>query len=160
MGPVGGFLGDWWGARKTALLGAGLFTMGLALLVPLQDSWEAPDLAWRLFLAGCGNGLFNAPNMAVAMSNAPGRLLATAGASTSLARTLGFALGPALATLAWSISAYEAAGMRAAMATATAVSACSVAVLVARRVNRQQASDAAEGQRIHHGSGTVRIGRR
>jgi len=160
MGPLGGFLGDWWGPRKTALLGAGLFTMGLALLVPLQDSWNPPDLAWRLFLAGCGNGLFNAPNMAVAMSNAPHRLLATAGASTSLARTVGFALGPALATLAWSISAYEAEGMRAAMAMATAFSACSVAVLVAHRVNRQQASDAAEGQRIHHGSGAARIGRR
>ena len=102
--------------------------MGLALLVPLQDSWNP--------------------------------LLATAGASTSLARTVGFALGPALATLAWSISAYEAAGMRAAMAIATAFSACSVAVLVLHRVNRHQVSDPAEGQRIHHGSGTARVGRR
>src|SRR3712207_4153940 len=146
-GPVGGFLSDWWGPRRTALLGAGLFTVGLALLVPLQDSWDLPGLAWRLFLAGCGSGLFNAPVMAVAMSNAPRRLLATTGASTSLARTMGFALGPALATLAWSISSYEAEGMRAAMAMATAFSACSVAVLVLDRVSRQQASDAAGGQR-------------
>ena len=159
MGPVGGFLGDWWGPRKTALLGAGLFTIGLVLLVPLQDSWDLCDLAWRLFLAGCGNGLFNAPNMAVAMSNAPRRLLATTGASTSLARTMGFALGPALATLAWSLSGYEAAGMRTAMAMATVFSACSVAVLVAYRVNRQ-ASDAAGGEHVHDGSGTARIGRR
>jgi MFS family permease len=159
-GPVGGFLSDWWGPRRTALLGAGLFTVGLALLVPLQDSWDLPGLAWRLFLAGCGSGLFNAPIMAVAMSNAPRRLLATTGASTSLARTMGFALGPALATLVWSISSYEAEGMRAAMAMATAFSACSVAVLVPDRVSRQQASAAAEDQRVCDGSGTARIDRR
>ena len=126
----------------------------------LQDSWNPPDLAWRLFLAGCGIGLFNAPNMAVAMGNAPRRLLAPAGASPSLARTMGFALGPALATLAWSTSSYGAEGMRAAMALATAFSACSVAVLLRHRVNRRQASGAADGQRIHHGSGTARVGRR
>jgi len=50
--------------------------------------------------------------------------------------------------------------MRAAMAMATAFSACSVAVLVPNRVSWQQASDAAEGQRVHDGSGTARIGRR
>jgi hypothetical protein len=98
--------------------------------------------------------------MTVAMSSAPRLLLATAGASTSLARTVGFALGPALATLAWSISAYEVEGMRAAMAMATAFSACSVAVLVPHGVNRRQASGTAEGQRVHHGSGTARVGRR
>jgi hypothetical protein len=98
--------------------------------------------------------------MAVAMSNAPRRLLATTGASTSLARTMGFALGPALATLVWSISSYEAEGMRAAMAMATAFSACSVAVLVPDPVSRQQASDAAGGQRVCDGSGTARIDRR
>ena len=54
---------------------------------------------------------------------------------------MGFTLGPALATPAWSISSYEAEGMRAAMATATAFSACSVAVLEPNRVSRQQASD-------------------
>jgi len=102
MGPVGGFLGDWWGTRRTAVLGAALFTVGLTLLVPMDDSWDLSDLVWRLFLAGCGNGLFNAPNMATAMTHAPPSLLATTGASTSLARTMGFALGPALATLAWS----------------------------------------------------------
>jgi hypothetical protein len=77
MGPVGGFLGDWWGSRKTAVLGAVLFTVGLALLLPLDGAWSLADLAWRLFLAGCGNGLFNAPIMAMAMSNAPQPLLAT-----------------------------------------------------------------------------------
>jgi MFS family permease len=110
MGPVGGFLGDWWGRRRTAILGAVLFTVGLALLLPMDGSWHLADLAGRLFLAGCGNGLFNAPNMAMAMTHTPRPLLATTGASTSLARHMGFALGPALATLVWSIYAYEPEG--------------------------------------------------
>jgi predicted MFS family arabinose efflux permease len=132
-GPVGGFLADWWGSRRTAALGAACFTVGLALLLPLHDSWGTGDLAWRLSLAGCGNGLFNAPNMAIAMTSAPRSLLATTGASTSLARQMGFALGPALATLVWAASAYEPAGMRVAMTVAMVLSAGSVVVLVRRR---------------------------
>jgi MFS family permease len=153
MGPVGGFLGDWWGPRKTAVLGAGLFTVGLALLLPTDPSWGLADLAWRLFVAGCGNGLFNAPNMAIAMGHAPPRLLATTGSSTSLARTIGFALGPALATLVWSISSYQIEGMRAAMTLATLLSGLSVVVL-----GRMQAPDdhatVAQGKRAVDGSVT------
>ena len=129
-GFAGGFLGDWWGVRRTAAVGAAVFTVGLALLVPLDESWGLDEVAWRLFLAGCGNGLFNAPNMAIAMSNAPRKLLATTGASTSLARQLGFALGPALATAAWALSNYGPEGMRAAVLLATALSAAATAVLV------------------------------
>jgi len=142
MGPVGGFLGDWWGPRRTAVLGAALFTGGLALLLPMDPSWSLTDLAWRLFLAGCGNGLFNAPNMAMAMTHAPRRLMATTGASTSLARQMGFALGPALATLAWSISSYEPSGMRQAMVLAAALSASTVVALLRTRTSGSQATTA------------------
>lgn len=145
MGPVGGFLGDWWGPRRTAIVGAVVFTVGLALLLPLDGSWSPADMAWRLFVAGCGNGLFNAPNVAMAMTHAPQRLLATTGSSTSLARTLGFALGPALATLMWSISSYEPAGMRAAITVATALSALSVLALA--RMPAPRAPAAAPGHR-------------
>ncbi|MFI7702171.1 MFS transporter [Nonomuraea sp. NPDC049480] len=147
MGPVGGFLGDWWGSRKTAVLGAALFTVGLALLLPMDGSWSLTDLAWRLFLAGCGNGLFNAPNMAMAMTNAPPPLLATTGSSTSLARTMGFALGPALATLVWSLSSYQPGGMRGAMTLATVLSALSVVALVRTRVPGEQPTVAVQDQR-------------
>jgi MFS family permease len=153
MGPVGGFLGDWWGPRRTAVLGAALFTVGLALLLPMDGSWGLADLAWRLFLAGCGNGLFNAPNMAMAMTHTPPPLLATTGASTSLARTIGFAMGPALATLVWSVSSYEPEGIRAAMTLATALSALSIVALVRTRVPGEQAA-VAQDQRAMDSSVT------
>jgi MFS family permease len=144
MGPVGGFLGDWWGPRRTAILGAVLFTVGLALLLPMDGSWGLADLAWRLFLAGCGNGLFNAPNMAMAMTHTTRPLLATTGASTSLARQMGFALGPALATLVWAISSYAPAGMRGAMTLATLLSGLSVGALVRMRIPGEQGAVAQE----------------
>jgi len=140
-GPIGGVLGDWWGSRRTAILGTILFTVGLALLVPMDSSWSIGDLAWRLFVAGCGNGLLNAPNMAMAMTNAPPPLLATTGSSTTLARTMGFALGPALATVVWSASAYGLAGMRGAVILATALSAMSIVALArTRNPGRQPAA--------------------
>jgi MFS family permease len=139
-GPVGGFLGDWWGHRRTAIAGAVLFTVGLSLLLSMDPSWSLADLSWRLFVAGCGNGLFNAPNVAMAITHAPRPLLATTGASTNLARTMGFALGPALATLVWSISSYEPEGMRGAMTLATVLSTLSVVALVRMREPDRQAT--------------------
>jgi MFS family permease len=132
-GPVGGFLGDLSGLRWTAVVGAAMFTVGLALLVPMEGSWDLGDVAGRLFVAGCGNGLFNAPNMAIAMSNAPATLLATTGASTSLARQAGFAFGPALATVVWALTTYQPEGLRAAVLLATVLSGASVVVLIRLR---------------------------
>jgi predicted MFS family arabinose efflux permease len=145
-GPIGGFLGDLWGSRRTGILGTVLFTIGLILLVPMDGSWGVGDLAWRLFLAGCGNGLFNAPSMAMAMGNAPPPLLATTGSSTNLARTMGFALGPALATLVWAASSYERVGMQGAVILAAVFSAMSVIAIVRTRVPDKPSPEAGKQQ--------------
>jgi hypothetical protein len=68
--------------------------------------------------------------MALALSRAPKDLLGTIGASTSLARQLGFALGPALATTVWALSGYALSGMRAGIGLAAAVSALGVIALI------------------------------
>jgi EmrB/QacA subfamily drug resistance transporter len=152
MGPIGGVAGDMWGARRTAVLGAVLFTVGLALLLPMDPSWSMFDLGWRLLVAGCGNGLVNAPNMAMAMTNAPPQLLATTGSSTSLARQLGFALGPALATLIWSVASSGPGGMRGVMVLATALCALAVVALARTRLPGEQEKPAAGGQQAVRGS--------
>jgi MFS family permease len=128
-GPAGGLLADWWGTRRSAVTGAALFAAGLALAVPLGGSWGPADLAWRLAIAGAGVGMFNAPNMTTAMSNAPRRLLGTTGASTSVARQAGFAIGPAMATLVWAASGFTLAGMRGAVGFAALLAGIAAAAL-------------------------------
>jgi MFS family permease len=118
LGPAGGVLADLWSARRTALVGVSLFVTGLLATIPLNPGWTATDLAWRLGIVGAGAGLFSGPNQTVAMSAAPRELLGTTGATTSLARQLGFSLGPGLATAVWAMSGYTAIGMRTAMAAA------------------------------------------
>lgn len=147
-GPVGGVLADRVGARRTAAAGAVLFTVGLALLAPLSDGWSLTDLAWRLAVAGCGSGLFNAPNMSMAMGHSPPSMLATAGASTNLARTAGFALGPALATVAWSALSYDPDGMRLGFVIAAALSTASVLVLVKARPAAAAADERVDGAAV------------
>lgn len=109
---LGGYLADRWQARGMTVIGTAVIALGLLLLAPLSRSWAPVDLGWRLALVGVGLGLFAGPNMAVAMQSAPAHLLGTAGAATSLARSLAFALGPALVTVPWALSGYSLAGMR------------------------------------------------
>lgn len=125
---LGGYLADRWGARRMTVVGTLVIAMGLALAAPLAASWRPMDLGWRLAVIGVGLGLFAGPNMAVAMQQAPRHLLATAGATTSLARSLAFALGPAVATIPWALSAYSQSGMQRAAALCAGVAALSAVV--------------------------------
>ncbi|MEV7599313.1 MFS transporter [Kitasatospora sp. NPDC089797] len=137
-GRVGGRLADRWGARPTALTGAVLTTCGLALLVPVGPDWSALDIAARLALAGAGMGLNGGPTQALVMTASPPGKLATAGSAVQLSRSLGFALGPALATAAALVGDRGATGTRAGIALAALVAATAV-VLLARYRRRPQA---------------------
>lgn len=115
LAPIGGSLADTWNARRTALAGATVFAIGVATIVPLDPRWTAVDLAWRLAVVGAGAGLFSGPNQTAVMTTAPRELLATTGAMLSLARQLGFSLGPGFATTVWAMSGYTVLGMRTAL---------------------------------------------
>ena len=112
FGPLGGAVADRIGARATALAGALVLTTGIGLAAPLAATWQPIDLAWRLGLAGCGMGLFVGPNQAAIMAATPRPLLGSAGGASGLSRGLGFALGPATATVAWTLADYHVSGMR------------------------------------------------
>ncbi|MBO2463394.1 MFS transporter [Actinomadura violacea] len=130
-GPVGGLLGDRWGTARTAAAGTAVTALGVLLLVPVGSGLHASGLAWRLAIAGAGTGLFAGPSFAMLMAHAPPGLHGTAGAAQSLARQLGFALGPASATLAWAATGYTMTGMRIAFALATAAGLAALAALAA-----------------------------
>ncbi|QOV40031.1 MFS transporter [Streptomyces ferrugineus] len=120
-GPIGGRLADRYGPRPVAVTGAALTAVGLLLLIPLGDAWSPPDVAWRLTLAGVGMGLGGGPTQALVMGAAPVDRTATVGSTVQVARSLGFTLGPALATAAWSGTGTRAALTLAAGAAALAV---------------------------------------
>ncbi|MFE3874361.1 MFS transporter [Kitasatospora sp. NPDC059146] len=128
-GRVGGRLADRWGARPTALTGAVVTTCGLASLIPVGGDWSALDIAVRLAVAGAGMGLNGGPTQALVMTAAPPGKLATAGSAVQLSRSLGFALGPALATAAALAGDRATTGTHAGIALATVAAATAVPLL-------------------------------
>ena len=136
---LGGYLADRWQARGMTVIGTLVIALGLVLLAPLSNAWQPLDLSWRLAVVGVGIGLFAGPNMAVAMQQAPAHLLGTAGAATSLARSLAFALGPALATVPWALSDYNLAGMREAAVVSVAAAALALTVTMGSWIRRRSA---------------------
>ncbi|MFE0186538.1 MFS transporter [Streptomyces sp. NPDC058989] len=128
-GQIGGRLADRCGARPVAAAGAAVTAVGLLLLVPLDDGWSPLDVAWRLALAGAGMGLNGGPTQALVMGAAPPGRTATVGSTVQLARSLGFTLGPALATAVWGLTGPDQ-GVRAGLALA-ATAACLAVPLLA-----------------------------
>lgn len=128
-GPLGGRLADRYGARPAAVTGAVLTAAGLLLLVPLGNGWSPWDVAWRLALAGVGMGLGGGPTQALVMGAAPPDRTATVGSTVQLARSLGFTLGPALATAVRGLAG-PGDGVHAGLALA-AVAACLAVPLLA-----------------------------
>lgn len=145
LGPVGGMLADPAGPRRIAVTGLAVAAVGLVLVAPLGYAWGPAGLAWRLAVVGAGTGLFLGPNMTVLMSTAPSHLLATTGASANLVRQLGFALGPALATITWAASGYTPSGMRVAVGLAAGLTALGLAALARSHPAPSEAGDLPSG---------------
>ncbi|MEU8803874.1 MFS transporter [Spirillospora sp. NPDC048819] len=133
-GLAGGVLSDRWGAGRTAVRGLCVLFAGLAVfeIAGFGPGWGPAELVGPLAVVGVGAGLFAGPNQTMAMSLSPQHLMGTTGASTSLARQLGVALGPALATLTWSMTGYRFEGIRLALGTAVVLAVFSLAVLLIR----------------------------
>ncbi|MFD1663069.1 MFS transporter [Streptomyces caeni] len=127
-GPLGGRLADRYGARPVAATGAALTTVGLLLLVPSADGWSPADVVWRLALAGVGMGLNGGPTQALVMTTVPRNRTATVGSTVQLARSLGFTLGPALATVALGPTG-SGAGVHAGLALAACAACLAVPLL-------------------------------
>ena len=125
-GPLGGYLADRWGTRPASLLGAAWIAGSLILLLPLSEKWSSADVAWRLGLIGIGAGLFTGPVQTALMSAAPKHLIGTAGAVSGLARSFGFALGPALASAVWAYGGSGPQGMHVSLYVVLAVAALGV----------------------------------
>jgi len=129
IAPLGGYLADRWGTRPLSLLAALCVGGGLLLLVPLDTGWSFADVAWRLGLLGLGMGLFAGPNQSAIMGFAPRQVMGTVSGLSGLGRNLGFALGPALATIVWTVSGSGLGGIRAGLLLLLAVTGCGALVV-------------------------------
>jgi DHA2 family multidrug resistance protein-like MFS transporter len=121
--------GDRWGTRPPSLLAAFCVGAGLLLLVPLDTRWSPVDVAWRLGIIGLGMGLFAGPNQSAIMGFAPRQVMGTVSGLSGLGRNLGFALGPALATIIWTASGSGLGGIRAGLLLLLAVTGCGALVV-------------------------------
>lgn len=116
------------------MIGACLIGIGSLLLAIGIRPWGTTGVAACLLVTGTGLGLFAGPNQTIIMTAAPPELRGTAGALSGLARQLGLALGPALATIVWlSIGASGTSeGLPTAFLVAPVAAALTIGILVVR----------------------------
>jgi len=154
---LGGRAADRLGARIPAAVGSALILVGGVLLLPLQAEWTSPDVGLRLVVIGVGSGLLSGPNQAAILTAAPAALLGTVGGLSGLARTLGFALGPALATVLWSHGELTPDAMRPAFALMVVLPALMLAaIFLTPTVVSQRADSDAPAARQPAGAGRGR----
>jgi EmrB/QacA subfamily drug resistance transporter len=97
IAPISGSLSDRIGARFLTTLGLVIVSGSLLLLSTIDADTSVPGLWLRLFLVGTGTAIFSTPNTASIMSAVSADRLGTASASQTTARTIGNALGFAVA---------------------------------------------------------------
>ncbi len=95
--PLAGLLADRFRPLPVATLGGATTVAGLLPMLTLAANASLFDLAWRMAILGAGMALFNSPIMTAILDATPEHHTGTTGGITNLARTLGTALGPALA---------------------------------------------------------------
>ncbi|MBA0126622.1 MFS transporter [Haloechinothrix sp. YIM 98757] len=108
--PLAGWLADHISPRRVAAAGALVAALGALGLQTVDAQAGVAAVAWPLAVVGIGAGLFTGPNSSAILSATPDGMAATVGAVTQMGRTLGFALGPAVAALTWHIAGGGIAG--------------------------------------------------
>lgn len=95
--PLAGWISDRFGARLLPALGMLVLAGGLFALSVAGAGTPVLSVAARLFVAGVGMGLFQAPNNSTVMSALPRERLGSGGGLLATSRNAGMAAGVALA---------------------------------------------------------------
>jgi MFS family permease len=96
-----GLLADRFGQPSVMLAGSVVSVISAGLLVGIDPSWSYGSVAAVLFLAGAAQAMIAGPVLSMTIGSAPPGGVGGAAAVCMLGRNVGFALGPALATIAW-----------------------------------------------------------
>jgi len=96
VAPIAGAASDRLGSRLIAPLGLAINAVALSLLAQLDATSSTRDIAWRLALAGIGQGLFQAPNTRAVMDAASATEQGAASGILATARITGQAFSVAV----------------------------------------------------------------
>jgi DHA2 family multidrug resistance protein-like MFS transporter len=132
--PVAGWLSDRYPPMRIGAIGLLLYGVGLVLLITMPAAVGIPGVALRLVCCGIGLGLFQSPNMRLAISATPLRRSGAAGGMTSASRLFGQTIGSALVALAYRLS--DAQGGQYALWGGIAATLIAAAISVSRARER------------------------
>ncbi|WP_024874660.1 MFS transporter [Saccharomonospora piscinae] len=124
--PIAGVVADRTGTVGVSTAGV-VVVLGGFVAAALYADGEFWQLAVSLAAVGVGNGLFAGPNAAEVLARTPPELRGTSSGMTSVARTLGFSLGPALGALVWTSVAGATVALAAVMTTLGVVTVLALA---------------------------------
>lgn len=129
VAPIVGPLADRYPAAILSSIGLCLTAAGFLLLRTMPANPDDFQIAWRIFLAGAGFGLFQPPNNKAMLTSAP--ISRTGGASgmISVARLLGQTVGGMLVALTLGLVHPAPTRTCLSLATATAFLAAGISVL-------------------------------
>lgn len=96
IAPFAGILSDRIGTKFLAAGGAFLCAFGLSLMATLSPSSSLTSIILRLIIFGIGTGVFQSPNMSLAMGSVPRVHMGTASGIIATVRNLGMVLGIAI----------------------------------------------------------------
>jgi DHA2 family multidrug resistance protein-like MFS transporter len=99
LAAMSGKLSDRYAAGLLGLVGLAAFALGLATLALVSTITTAPDIAWRMALAGAGFGLYQSPNNRTIQASAPRTRSGGASGMQAMARLIGQTVGAGLAAL-------------------------------------------------------------
>jgi len=132
--PFAGWLSDRHAPARVGGIGLLIYGVGLILLLTMSAQASVPGVAIRLICCGIGLGLFQSPNMRLAISATPLRRSGAAGGMTSAARLFGQTIGSALVALAYRLS--DAQGGRYALWGGVAAAALASVISFGRTAER------------------------
>jgi EmrB/QacA subfamily drug resistance transporter len=110
VSPIAGSVADRRGSRWLAPLGLAIAAGGLGLLARIDATSSIWDVAWRLAVAGIGQGLFVSPNTRAIMDSAPSTEQGEASGLLATARVAGQALSVSVAGAVFASLGGAAAG--------------------------------------------------
>ena len=112
LAPLMGALSDRIGPRLLTTLGLLTNVGGLLFMTTLTTDSPVSAIVLRLLVLGVGTGMFGTPNNSSVMGSVPADRLGTASAALSTARTVGQAIGIAIAGAIFTAQAAAYAGAR------------------------------------------------